>query len=220
MATPVTRTDIYIVFNPDVAKMANWTNKMGISMLTHAYEYDAIWHKAHPWLLQLNERLKREYGFEAMDPNNAHWGYDINRILFCSTVQHDYMQRWPLQRLELPKDATSFFNRNRRSQWEKVFHQQIVHVYRNRWTPLLDILCLIQCILPGIILFEQEELISRDRSVLCRGVPKPEWFERNKKNLAKIFSTQHLSALKAASKDITMSYSLEHKQVPRVGPLR
>lgn len=188
-----------------VSNMDEWAGRTGIP-LTSAEALGTLYHRAHPWLLQLKSQLVEKYGWRELPIEP--------RILFSLECSPPFrssggLPRTPPVRLTLPINASTFFTPERRVQWEMVFHSSLFPAMRHTVQPVGDILNLIQCLLTGMVVLVKEELFPGEGVwVTTRGLPPPEWISVNEVMLQQIFGAVHYKKLFRAANDKRMAFKL------------
>jgi hypothetical protein len=195
-----------VIFSPDVANMDDWARRTHIPLTTA----DAIGHtyaRAHRWLYAIRQQLLQQHNWKEMPQNDS-------RVLFSLETKSIWrssagLPAGPNLRLQLPIHASSFFSPERRVQWQMVFHSDIFESVRKLCPPINDLLCLIQCLLTGLVTVSFDEHLPQGVHRTTRGLPPASWIDANEVALTQIFGTTHVRALRRAASDTKSSYKLE-----------
>ena len=75
-------------------------------------------------------------------------------------------------RLQIPVNASSFFSRERRVQWEMVFHSALFPGLRHTVPAIADLLHLLQCLLTGMM---HVEYILQAFHIVPRSLHNTNW---------------------------------------------
>ncbi|KAF8579165.1 hypothetical protein K439DRAFT_1638165 [Ramaria rubella] len=97
----------------------------------------------------------RHHGFTDHPPSSS-------RVLFTLQCQpnHRSLAGFPLSppmTHKHPFHALSFFSPDRRLQWQMVFHSAMWPALRHTVPPIGDMLHLLQCLMPGLLLVQFED---------------------------------------------------------------
>ncbi|KAF9005624.1 hypothetical protein BDQ17DRAFT_1353481 [Cyathus striatus] len=195
-----------VIFSSDVKNMDEWARRTRIP-LTTAEALGANYARAHRWLQSLRLQLLQEHNW-ADAPTDDH------RILISMETSSIWrssvgLPAGPKLKLQLPVHASSFFSPERRVQWQMVFHSDIFESVRKICAPVNDILCIIQCLLTGVVTLVFEENLPNGIHRTTRGLPPVSWINANEAMLIEIFGPTHFKALRKACSDTAMAYKLE-----------
>jgi len=105
-------------------------------------------------------------------------------------------------KLELPIHASSFFSPERRVQWQMVFHSAMWPSLRHTVQPIGDLLHLLQCLMPGLLLVVQIE----DGWRTARGLPPADWVKMNEQMLIDILGVGPYKRLSKAAADPKLAF--------------
>ncbi|KAI0054038.1 hypothetical protein FA95DRAFT_27992 [Auriscalpium vulgare] len=206
MATPPPE----LVFSNDVRNMDDWAKRTGIP-ITSADTIGAHYARARRWLLSIRMQLVQEHGWRDVVPLDS-------RLLFhieCPAPLRSSggLPRSPNMRLQVPLHASSFFNPERRVQWEMVFHSAVFPCFRHTVAPVADLLHLLQCLVTGVLVLVKEENVPGEglyRTI--RGLPPIEWVSAHMPQLTEIFGEHHYRTLFRAASDKRIAFKLEHSR--------
>ena len=112
-------------------------------------------------------------------------------------------------RLQIPVNASSFFSRERRVQWEMVFHSALFPGLRHTVPAVADLLHLLQCLLTGMVVLVKEEQETQGVYRTIRGLPPVEWVASHEAALVDIFGASHYRQLFRAAGDTRVAFKLE-----------
>ena len=196
-----------LVFSNDVASMDEWARRTGIP-LTTADALGTNYARARRWLLSLRAKLVEQHGWRDMTPLDSRLLFDIE----CSSPYRSSrgLPRSPNMRLQIPVNASSFFSRERRVQWEMVFHSALFPGLRHTVPAIADLLHLLQCLLTGMVVLVKEEQVPGEgvyRTI--RGLPPVEWVTGHEAALVDIFGASHYRQLFRAASDTRVAFKLE-----------
>ncbi|TFK42610.1 hypothetical protein BDQ12DRAFT_676494 [Crucibulum laeve] len=195
-----------VVFSSDVRNMDEWARRTRIP-LTTAEALGATYARAHRWLQALKMQLIRHHGWADMQAPDPRMLLSIETSpMWRSTVG---LPAGPRPKLQLPLHASSFFSPERRIQWEMIFHSDIFESVRKICPPINDILCVIQCLLTGVVTLTLEENLPNGIHRTTRGLPPVSWVNANEGALVEVFGATHFKALRRACSDTAMAYKLE-----------
>ncbi|KAI0318955.1 hypothetical protein OF83DRAFT_1163212 [Amylostereum chailletii] len=198
-----------VVFNPSVSSMDEWAKRTSIP-LTSADAIGVNYARARRWLLSIRQQLVQHYGWRDVLPLDE-------RMLFSIEIQSPLrssggLPRSPDLRLQIPANGSSFFNRDRRVQWEMVFHSAVFPCMRHTVPPVADLLHLLQCLLTGLlVLVKEEQIPAQGIYRTIRGLPPIEWVTSHEAQLVEIFGQQHYRQLFRAAGDKRIAFKLERE---------
>ena len=194
-------------FTNDVASMDEWSRRTGIP-LTTADALGTNYARARRWLLSIRSKLVQEHGWQDVTPLDSRLLFDIE----CPTPYRSSrgLPRSPNMRLQIPVNASSFFSRERRVQWEMVFHSALFPGLRHTVPAIADLLHLLQCLLTGmIVLIKEEQVPGEGMYRTIRGLPPVEWVTGHEAALVDIFGSSHYRQLFRAASDNRVAFKLE-----------
>ncbi|OBZ75540.1 hypothetical protein A0H81_04407 [Grifola frondosa] len=196
-----------LVFSNDIAQMDEWAQRTGIP-LTTAEALGTNYARARRWLLSIRAKLVQEYGWQDVTPLDSRLLFDIE----CPSPYRSPsgLPRSPNMRLQIPANASSFFSRERRVQWEMVFHSALFPGMRHTVPAIADLLHLLQCLLTGMIVLLKEEQVPGEgvwRTI--RALPPVEWVNNNEATLTEILGPTHYRQLFRAAGDNRVAFKLE-----------
>lgn len=164
---------------------------------------------ARRWLLSIKNELVAVYQFCDVTSTAD------SRIMFAIECPSPFrspngLSRSPNFRIEVPRDASTFFAPQRRVQWEMVFHSAAFAHMRHTCAPIADLLHLLQCILTGVIVLVKEER-APDQPLYrtIRGLPPVEWVTNNANGLKEVLGDDVYRVLYGAAGDKRKSFMLE-----------
>ncbi|KAF8507330.1 hypothetical protein BU17DRAFT_100591 [Hysterangium stoloniferum] len=194
----------HIEFSSNIYRIKKWCERMGFELwapkqLTEPY----AWCQTH--FLTLQDRLVDFYGFNHTNPSD-------DRMLFAVAFDPQAqrargMQSLPIPtgRIELPLDASSFFSPERRQQWRDAFHGGVWDGLDPVGIPgsntFLDIIYLLQCLIPGMFLFVERN----DGWSMQRGIPPKDWIYENKNVLISSIGEGRYERLANAASDPSLA---------------
>ncbi|KAF9500895.1 hypothetical protein BDN71DRAFT_948320 [Pleurotus eryngii] len=195
-----------VVFSSDVRNMDEWARRTHIP-LTTADALGTTYARAHRWLQALRLQLIHQHKWKDSSESD-------HRMLFAIETSSIWrssvgLPAGPTLKLQLPVHASSFFSPERRVQWQMVFHSDIFESVRKICPPINDILCLIQCLLTGVVTVVCEEDLPEGVHRTTRGLPPESWINANEAQLVDIFGVAHFKALRKACRDVKAAYKLE-----------
>ncbi|KAI8998719.1 hypothetical protein BD414DRAFT_526865 [Trametes punicea] len=196
-----------LFFSNDIATMDEWAKRTGIP-LTTAEALGTNYARARRWLLSIRATLVQEHGWRDVTPLDSRLLFDIE----CPTPYRSSrgLPRSPNMRLQLPINASSFFSRERRVQWEMVFHSALFPGLRHTVPAVADLLHLLQCLLTGmVVLIKEEQVPGEGVYRTIRGLPPVEWVSSHEAALVEIFGTSHYRQLFRAASDTRVAFKLE-----------
>ena len=196
-----------LVFSNDVASMDEWARRTGIP-LTTADALGTNYARARRWLLSLRAKLVEQHGWRDVTPLDSRLLFDIE----CSSPYRSSrgLPRSPNMRLQIPVNASSFFSRERRVQWEMVFHSALFPGLRHTVPAIADLLHLLQCLLTGMVVLVKEEQVPGEGMYrTIRGLPPVEWVTSHEAALVDIFGASHYRQLFRAASDNRVAFKLE-----------
>ncbi|GJJ12393.1 hypothetical protein Clacol_006635 [Clathrus columnatus] len=189
---------LLVEFSTDVIQLNEWSRRVGVALSVDSL--GTPYARAHRHLLRQKKLLVEHHGFRELPPSDP-------RLLFTIECQPPHrssngLPRSPTMKLELPVHASSFFSPERRIQWQMVFHSALWPSLRHVVQPVDDILYLLQCLMPGLLLLVQVEGGWRT----ARGLPPPDWININKSMLVEIFGSDHYPGLYKAASDPKLAF--------------
>ncbi|KZT11389.1 uncharacterized protein LAESUDRAFT_267815 [Laetiporus sulphureus 93-53] len=201
-----------LVFSNDIAHMDEWARRTGIP-LTTAEALGTNYARARRWMLAIRAQLVQNMGWKDVTPPDARLLFDIE----CPSPYRSPsgLPRSPNLRLQMPVNASSFFSRERRVQWEMVFHSALFPGMRHTVLAIGDLLHLIQCLLTGMVVLVKEEQVSGgcvERTI--RALPPVEWVHSHEAQLTEIFGPVHYRQLFRAAGDNRIAFKLEREPRP------
>ncbi|TFL07575.1 hypothetical protein BDV98DRAFT_558090 [Pterulicium gracile] len=196
-----------IIFSPDVRNMDEWAHRTHIPLALNAADFGQTYARAHRWLSHIRTQLVQQHNWTEVPVRDSRILYSLQtKSIWRSSAG---LPAGPNLRLELPVHASSFFSPERRVQWQMVFHSDIFESVRKLCPPINDLLCLIQCLLTGLVTVTFDENLPQGVHRTTRGLPPASWIDANHQALSQIFSSSHLRALQRACSDTKSSYKLE-----------
>ncbi|KAH9842809.1 uncharacterized protein C8Q71DRAFT_222139 [Rhodofomes roseus] len=198
-----------LVFSNDVAHMDEWARRTGIP-LTSAEALGTNYARARRWMLSMRAELVQNMGWRDVTPLDPRLLFDIE----CPSPYRSArgLPRSPNLRLQIPVHASSFFSRERRVQWEMVFHSALFPLMRHNVPAIGDLLHLIQCLLTGMVVLVKEECLSGggvERTI--RALPPVEWVASYEGRLTEILGSTHFRQLFRAAGDNRNAFKLERE---------
>ncbi|KAI0361997.1 hypothetical protein BV20DRAFT_393638 [Pilatotrama ljubarskyi] len=203
----VTSPPPQLFFSNDIATMDEWAKRTGIP-LTTAEALGTNYARARRWLLSIRTSLVQEHGWRDVTPLDSRLLFDIE----CPTPYRSSrgLPRSPNMRLQIPINASSFFSRERRVQWEMVFHSALFPGLRHTVPAVADLLHLLQCLLTGmVVLIKEEQVPGEGVYRTIRGLPPVEWVTSHEAALVDIFGPSHYRQLFRAASDTRVAFKLE-----------
>ncbi|KAI0831212.1 hypothetical protein BC628DRAFT_1312167 [Trametes gibbosa] len=203
----VTSPPPQLFFSNEIATMDDWAKRTGIP-LTTAEALGTNYARARRWLLSIRTQLVQEHGWRDVTPLASRLLFDIE----CPTPYRSSggLPRSPNMRLQIPLNASSFFSRERRVQWEMVFHSALFPGLRHTVPAVADLLHLLQCLLTGmIVLIKEEQVPGEGVYRTIRGLPPVEWVTSHEAALVDIFGSSHYRQLFRAASDTRVAFKLE-----------
>ncbi|PCH38239.1 hypothetical protein WOLCODRAFT_96761 [Wolfiporia cocos MD-104 SS10] len=198
-----------LVFSNDVAQMDEWARRTGIP-LTTAEALGTTYARARRWMLSIRAQLVSHHGWRDVQPLDQRLLFDIE----CPSPYRSAsgLPRSPNLRLQIPLNASSFFSRERRVQWEMVFHSALFPGMRHTVPAIADLLHLIQCLLTGMVVLVKEEQVpgvGLERTI--RALPPVEWVHSHESLLTEILGPLHYRQLFKAAGDNRTAFKLERE---------
>ena len=198
-----------LCFSNDIASMDEWAQRTGIP-LTTADALGTNYARARRWLLSIRTQLTQNYGWSDVTPMEPRLLFDIE----CPSPYRSArgLPRSPNMRLQVPVNASSFFSRERRVQWEMVFHSALFPGMRHKVPVIADLLHLLQCLLTGMLVLVKEEQVAGEglyRTI--RALPPADWVSAHEQQLTDIFGTTHYRQLFRAASDSRVAFKLERE---------
>ncbi|KIJ44366.1 hypothetical protein M422DRAFT_47446 [Sphaerobolus stellatus SS14] len=189
---------LIVEFSTDVRQLDEWANRVGVALSVESLA--APYAKAQRYMLAMKNTLVKKHGFRELPPTDQ-------RVLFTVECQPPHrsaagIPRSPTMKLELPIHASSFFSPERRVQWQMVFHSAMWPSLRHSVQPVGDLLYLLQCIMPGLLLVVQIE----DGWRTARGLPSADWVKINESMLVDILGTSAFKRLYKAAADPKLAF--------------
>ncbi|KAL1947743.1 hypothetical protein VTO73DRAFT_13467 [Trametes versicolor] len=202
----VTSPPPQLFFSNEIATMDEWAKRTGIP-LTTAEALGTNYARARRWLLSIRSNLVTEHGWRDVAPLDARLLFDIE----CPTPYRSArgLPRSPNMRLQIPINASSFFSRERRVQWEMVFHSTLFPGLRHTVPAVADLLHLLQCLLTGMVVLIKEEQEAGGMVRTIRGLPPVEWVSSHETALVEVFGSSHYRQLFRAASDARVAFKLE-----------
>ncbi|KAI0082691.1 hypothetical protein K474DRAFT_13067 [Panus rudis PR-1116 ss-1] len=199
-----------IVFSNEVASLDEWAKRTGIP-LTTADALGTNYARARRWLSSIKSQLVQQHGWSDVTPTESRLLFDIE----CPSPYRSSngLPRTPNMRLQIPVNASSFFSRERRVQWEMVFHSALFPAMRHKVPAIGDLLHLLQCLLTGMLVLVKEEPIEGGIDRTIRALPPADWVGAHERQLTEIFGSAHFKQLFRAASDNRVAFKLE--RVPR-----
>ncbi|KAK7693576.1 hypothetical protein QCA50_003145 [Cerrena zonata] len=196
-----------IVFSNEVASMDEWAKRTGIP-LTTAEALGTNYARARKWLQYIRSQLVENQGWSDVTPIGPRLLFDIE----CPSPYRSTngLPRSPNMRLQIPANASSFFSRERRVQWEMVFHSALFPAMRHNVPAVGDLLHLLQCLLTGMLVLVKEEQVPGEgvyRTI--RALPPADWVGAHESQLTEIFGSTHYKQLFRAASDTRVAFKLE-----------
>jgi len=200
-----------LVFSNDIAHMDEWSRRTGIP-LTTAEALGTNYARARRWMMSIRTQLVQNLGWEDVTPLDPRLLFDIE----CPSPYRSAsgLPRSPNLRLQIPVNASSFFSRERRVQWEMVFHSALFPGMRHTVPAVGDLLHLLQCLLTGMVVLVKEESVpgvGLERTI--RALPPVEWVHSHETMLTEIFGRTHFRQLFKAAGDNRIAFKLEREPV-------
>ncbi|KAF8486486.1 hypothetical protein JB92DRAFT_2760333 [Gautieria morchelliformis] len=189
---------LLVEFSTEVKQLDDWSQRVGVALSVESL--GAPYARAHRHLQAMKQALIRQHGFRELPPSD-------NRVLFTVECLPPHrsssgLPRSPTMKLELPIHASSFFSPERRVQWQMVFHSAMWPTLRHSVQPVGDMLHLIQCLMPGLLLVVQTE----DGWRTARGLPPADWINMNQQMLVDILGQSHFRRLYRAASDPKLAF--------------
>ncbi|KAI0062291.1 hypothetical protein BV25DRAFT_1804392 [Artomyces pyxidatus] len=203
MATPPPE----LVFSNDVSNLDEWAKRTGIP-IGSAESIGVNYARARRWLLSIRMQLVQEHGWRDVAPLDSRMLFHIE----CPPPHRSSggFPRSPNLRLQVPVHASTFFNPERRVQWEMVFHSAVFPYLRHTVAPVADLLHLLQCLLTGVFVLVKEEPAPGDAIYrTIRGLPPAEWIAGHQPQLTEIFGQSHYRALFRAAGENRVAFKLD-----------
>ncbi|KIJ26847.1 hypothetical protein M422DRAFT_191709 [Sphaerobolus stellatus SS14] len=192
---------IHVEFNNNIPLIDAWSSRLGVHLTPESVTEP--YRRARPYLMGIASRLLDTGRFNPRPTSKDSrllWSLECPQPLPIQT--RNGFSITPAAVIELPKNASSFWSPDRRVQWEMVFHSAVWPAMRNTCAPLNDLLSLLQCLLPGMIVLAQTE----DGMKTVRGLPSHHWLEHWQPMLIDIFGYEHYERLYVAAQNIQLSY--------------
>lgn len=204
---PMTSAPPQLVFSNDVAHMDEWAKRTGIP-LTTADALGTNYARARRWMMSIKLQLVQTHGWSDITPMDPRLLFDIE----CPSPFRSSrgLPRSPNMRLQVPANASSFFSRERRVQWEMVFHSALFPAMRHNVPAIGDLLHLLQCLLTGLIVLVKEEPAGEGMDRTIRALPPASWVSAHESQLTEIFGASHYRQLFRAASDSRVAFKLEH----------
>ncbi|OCH95522.1 hypothetical protein OBBRIDRAFT_788075 [Obba rivulosa] len=196
-----------LVFSNDIARMDEWARRTGIP-LTTADALGTNYARARRWLMSIRSQLIQNHGWNDVVPLESRLLFDIDCPSPYRSPQG--LPRSPNMHLQIPANASTFFTRERRVQWEMVFHSALFPSMRHTVPAIADLLHLLQCLLTGMLVLVKEEVVPGEgvyRTI--RALPPAEWVQAHEANLVEIFGPSHYRQLFKAAADPKVAFKLE-----------
>ncbi|PSR74911.1 hypothetical protein PHLCEN_2v9445 [Hermanssonia centrifuga] len=195
-----------LYFCNDISSMDEWAKRTGIP-LTTADALGTPYRRARDWIVRIRNELVGTHGWRDVVPLDS-------RILFDIEMPYPYRSEGgiplrPNLRLRLPAHASTFFDPERRVQWEMVFHSNIFHLLRHTVRPITDLLYLLQCLLTGMLVLVMEDLPGQGGLRTIRALPPSDWVAAHEPELVKIFGHTHFRLLLRAAQDTRVAFKVE-----------
>ncbi|KAF8582677.1 hypothetical protein K439DRAFT_1391479 [Ramaria rubella] len=189
---------LLVEFSTDVKQLDEWSRRVGVALSVESL--GAPYARAHRHLLAMKHALVAHHGFRDCPPSDP-------RVLFTVQCQPPHrssagVPRSPTIKLELPIHASSFFSPERRVQWQMVFHSAMWPSLRHSVQPVGDMLHLLQCLMPGLLLVVHIE----DGWRTARGLPPADWININQQLLVDILGQSHFRRLNRAASDPKLAF--------------
>lgn len=195
-----------LFFSNDVSYMDEWAKRTGIP-LTTADALGTPYRRARDWILRIRNELVESHGWRDVVPLDSRILFDIETP-FPVRSEGGIPLR-PNLRLRLPAHASTFFDPDRRVQWEMVFHSNIF-LMRHAVRPICDLLYLLQCLLTGmLVLIMEEDVPGQGHLRTVRALPPADWVASHEPELARVFGPAHFRQLLRASSDTRVAFKLE-----------
>ncbi|KAL0946930.1 hypothetical protein HGRIS_013090 [Hohenbuehelia grisea] len=195
-----------VVFSSDVRNMDDWARRTNIP-LTTADALGATYVRARPWFDALRMQLIQNYQWKDATARDDRLLMSLETSsIWRSSVG---LAAGPPLRLQLPLHASSFFNPDRRIQWQMVFHSDTFESVRKICPPITDILYLIQCLLTGLATVVFEEHLPEGIHRTTRALPPESWIAANEASLLNVFGHTQYKSLRKAARDVKAAYKLE-----------
>jgi len=202
-----------VVFSGEVRDLVEWAERTNLPLPTSAEALGTNYARAHRSFLAMKNHLIQHYGWNdssIADP----------RLLFSIECDPPHrsssgMPRSPRMNLSLPTNASSFFSPERRVQWQMVFHSATFPTMRHSVPPIANILHLLQCLLPGmLVIVKVEDVQGQGVYTTSRGLPPAEWVDTHRQLLCDIFGTSHYRRLFRAASDSRIAFKVERGSPP------
>ncbi|GJE95112.1 hypothetical protein PsYK624_112920 [Phanerochaete sordida] len=191
-------SSLEVVFCCNVAQIDEWATRTGIP-LTSAEALGMNYRRARDWMLRIKDELVAHHGWRDLQTPDS-------KLLFDIETPYPGFPLRPNLRLHVPAHATTFFDPDRRVQWEMVFHSGTFHLLRHTVRPISDLLYLLQCLLTGMFQLVMEEGGVRT----IRGLPPADWVAAHEPELTRIFGAPNHKQLLRAANDQRLAFKLEH----------
>ncbi|KAF8579167.1 hypothetical protein K439DRAFT_1416421 [Ramaria rubella] len=190
---------LLVEFSPDVRELDAWSSRAGVPLSLESLA--TPYARSHRYLLAMKHALVAHHGFTEPPPSDP-------RLLFTLQCQPNHRSlagfpRSPPMTLELPFHASSFFSPDRRLQWQMVFHSAMWPALRHAVPAIGDMLHLLQCLMPGLLLLVQFE----DGWRTARGFPPAEWIAINQPLLVDVFGPAHFKRLLRVASDPALAFT-------------
>ncbi|KZV97678.1 hypothetical protein EXIGLDRAFT_730063 [Exidia glandulosa HHB12029] len=200
-----------VVFSSDVQRLAGWAERTGLPLPGTAEALGSPYARAHRWLSSFKGTLVTKYGWR-----DAPQSGDSSRLLFSIGLQptsSSGVPRAPALSLALPKHPSSFFSPERKLQWQMTFHSTAFFTMRFSQPPIQDMLYLLQCLIPGMVVVAKVEDVPGEAIyTTSRGLPPPEWVQAHQEMLVDVFGAQHYRQLFRAASTDRMTYYIETRR--------
>lgn len=196
-----------VSFSADVRLLSFWADRTGLLLPASAEALGTPYARAHRWLLALKNALVAQHAWR-----EAAQGAD-GRMLFAIEMQQrtsSGVPRSPPLTLMLPKHPSSFFSPDRKLQWQMTFHATTFFTLRHSCPPIQDILYLLQCLIPGMLVIAKVEDIPREAVyTTSRALPPADWVSAHQDMLVDIFGAQHFRQIFRAASNDRMAYHVD-----------
>ncbi|KIJ38895.1 hypothetical protein M422DRAFT_32970 [Sphaerobolus stellatus SS14] len=171
-------------------------------------EMETAYERAYGYILQKVSQLKNGHGWKD-------WEYSPEDMLFnIAPLSESFI-------FSLPLSFSSFFDDALNTQWSSIFDgcDKLLEVemefgeksLTNKGSfppPLVDIVYLLQCFAPGMLLVSPQEALG----ATVRGLPSLKWIDENSKILQDIFlKPEILQGLRSASIDFDFQDYMERR---------
>ncbi|KAH7107843.1 hypothetical protein BKA62DRAFT_149431 [Auriculariales sp. MPI-PUGE-AT-0066] len=201
-----------VSFSADVRRLAFWADRAGLQLPGSAEALGVPYARAHRWFLE-SKRALVQLGWRETSAATSD-----SRLLFSVEFPGPRtsagVPRSPPVTLSLPKHPSSFFSPERTLQWQMCFHSTAFSTLRYSIPALNDILFLLQCLVPGMLIGKHVEEFPQEGQIYItsRSLPNHDWVSANEARLIDIFGQQYYRQLWKAVTNTQMCFLLEKER--------